>query len=81
VVHSSLLGLDPTIDALRAHGLAVDVAARERGPLGPLMAGRRAHLEASGMLAPDQQEEEVLVVRARNAPCARCSPGPLGSRM
>jgi release factor glutamine methyltransferase len=65
VVHSSLLGLDPTVDALRARGLAVGVAARERGPLGPLMAGRRAHLEASGMLAPGQQEEEVLVVRAQ----------------
>jgi release factor glutamine methyltransferase len=70
VVHSSLLGLDPTLDALRAGGLAVDVTARERGPLGPLMAGRREHLEAAGLLAPDQREEDVLVVRARNAACA-----------
>ena len=81
VVHSSLLGCDPTVEALRARGLAVDVAARERGPLGPLMAGRRAHLEASGMLAPGQQDEEVLVIRARNAACARCPPGRRGSRM
>jgi release factor glutamine methyltransferase len=71
VVHSSLLGLDPTVEALRAGGLAVDVAARERGPLGPLMAGRRAHLEAAGMLAPGQREEDVVVVRGRNAPCVR----------
>jgi release factor glutamine methyltransferase len=65
VVHSSLLGLEPTLDALRTGGLAVDVAARERGPLGPLMTRRRAHLEASGMLSPGQQDEDVVVVRAQ----------------
>ena len=69
VVHSSLLGLEPTLAALRAHGLEADVAVRQRGPLGPLMNGRRAHLEATGMLGQD--EEDVLVIRARNAPCAR----------
>src|SRR4051794_3980570 len=42
VVHSSLLGVAPTADALLAGGLEVDVAARERGPLGPLMRARRA---------------------------------------
>jgi release factor glutamine methyltransferase len=69
-VHSSLLGLEPTLDALRARGLAADVAVREHGPLGPLMNGRRAHLEAAGMLATGEREEDVLVVRARNGPCA-----------
>jgi release factor glutamine methyltransferase len=64
VVHSSLLGLDATLQALRAGGLEVGVAARERGPLGPLMSGRRRRLEAAGLLAPGQREEEVLVVRA-----------------
>ena len=71
VVHSSLLGLEPTLAALRAHGLEADVAVRQRGPLGPLMNGRRAHLEATGMLDEGQDEEDVLVIRARNAPCAR----------
>jgi release factor glutamine methyltransferase len=71
LVHSSLLGVEPTIAALRATGLAVDVQARERGPLGPLMNGRREHLEAAGMLRPGQHEEDVVVVRARNAPCGR----------
>jgi len=69
LVHSSLLGLDPTVRALR--GLEVDVIAREHGPLGPLMAGRRDELEASGLLAPGRSEEDVLVVRARNPSCAR----------
>jgi release factor glutamine methyltransferase len=71
LVHSSLLGLDRTAEALLAAGLEVDVVARERGPLGPLMARRRAHLEAQGMLAPGQREEDVVVVRGRNSPCAR----------
>jgi release factor glutamine methyltransferase len=71
LVHSSLLGLDRTFEALLAAGLEVDVVARERGPLGPLMGRRRAHLETCRMLAPGQREEDVLVVRGRNSPCAR----------
>jgi len=65
VVQSSLLGVEPTVEALRSGGLVVDVPVRERGPLGPLMGGRRAHLEAVGLLAPGRDEEDVVVVRAR----------------
>jgi release factor glutamine methyltransferase len=64
VVHSALLGLDATVDMLRAGGLHVDVAARERGPLGPRMNGRRRQLEAAGLLAPGRCDEDVVVVRA-----------------
>jgi release factor glutamine methyltransferase len=71
VVHSSLLGLDRTTTELAAHGLQPDVAASRHGPLGPLMRARRAHLEASGMLEPGGDDEDVLVVRGRNEPCAR----------
>ena len=71
LVHSSLIGLEPTAAALRSGGLDVDVVARERGPLGPLMARRRSHLEARGMLAPGQSEEHVVVVRGRKPTCAR----------
>jgi hypothetical protein len=35
------------------------------------MNGRRAHLEAAGLLEPGQREEDVLVVRGRKQPCAR----------
>jgi len=70
VVHSSLLGLEATRGMLAAAGLEVDVVRRRRGPLGPLMAGRREHLEARGLLAPGQREEEVLVIRGRR-PLAR----------
>jgi release factor glutamine methyltransferase len=59
LVHSSLLGYEPTAAALA--GLDVDLAASERGPLGPLMRARRA----AGLI-PAVDHEEVLVVRARN---------------
>jgi release factor glutamine methyltransferase len=71
VVHSSLLGLDRTRARLRDHDLTADVAAAQRGPLGPLMRARRAHLEATGLLAPEADHEDVLVVRGRNQTCAR----------
>jgi release factor glutamine methyltransferase len=59
LVHSSLLGYEPTADALA--GLEVDIAASARGPLGPLMRARRAE-----GLIPPVDYEDVLVVRARN---------------
>lgn len=71
VVHSSLLGYDRTAQLLTARGLEVDLAAQERGPLGPLMSGRRAHLEAERLLAPGQEEEDVLVVRGRKGAFVR----------
>jgi release factor glutamine methyltransferase len=71
VVHSSLLGYDRTAELLSAGGLEVDLAARRRGPLGPLMSARRTHLEAVGLLEPGQREEDVLVVRGRKPACGR----------
>jgi release factor glutamine methyltransferase len=69
LVHSSLLGVERSLEALRAGGLKPSVAARERGPLGPLMNGRRAHLEAQGLLPPGATEEVVVVVRGRKPSC------------
>jgi release factor glutamine methyltransferase len=70
VVHSSLLGYERTAELLAAGGLEPDLAALEHGPLGPLMRGRSAHLEAEGLLEPGRREEDVLVVRGRKPPCA-----------
>ena len=71
VVHSSLLGYERTAALLSEGGLQVDLAAQERGPLGPLMNGRRPHLEAEGLLEPGEEEEDVLVVRGRKSPFVR----------
>jgi release factor glutamine methyltransferase len=66
LVHSSLLGYDATAEPLEAGGLAVDVAVRERGPLGPLMRARR-----DAGLIPPVDEEDVLVVRGRKPATTR----------
>ncbi len=65
LVHSSVNGLQPTLDRLAAGGLDVDVAARRAGPLGPLLAGRARALERRGLLLAGQRHEELLVVRGR----------------
>lgn len=63
VVHSEICGIEETMDRMRSGGLAPDVAVRHHGPLGPLMRARVEELEAAGLLAPGQREEEVVVVR------------------
>jgi release factor glutamine methyltransferase len=61
VVHSSLIGIERTIERLRRTGLVdVEVTARVRGPLGPLM---RAQQKA-GTIAADIEEEDVAIIRA-----------------
>jgi release factor glutamine methyltransferase len=65
LVQSEVCGPQATLDLLKAGGLSADVAARQRGRLGPLLRARRSFLEARGLLAPGQTSEDVLVVRAR----------------
>jgi release factor glutamine methyltransferase len=65
LVQSSVIGLEPTVALLEAGGLEVEVAARRRGRLGPLMTARAAMLEERGLLAPGRRDEELLVVRGR----------------
>jgi release factor glutamine methyltransferase len=57
IVHSSLIGEDPTSAALTRRGLQVDVVARQRGPLGPLMRAQRD----AGRFDPSIDHEELLV--------------------
>jgi release factor glutamine methyltransferase len=62
-VHSELCGTEATLSALRAAGLDAQVAQRHHGTLGPLLRARASALEARGLLAPGQRDEEVVVVR------------------
>jgi release factor glutamine methyltransferase len=65
LVHSSLIGADATLERLRRAGLLdVEVRARERGPLGPLMRAQ----QAAGMIPSDIDEEDMLVIRASAPP-------------
>jgi release factor glutamine methyltransferase len=65
LVHSDVVGTEATLHAYSARGLAADVAARERGSLGPLIRARRETLEEQGLLRMGQDEEDVLVLRGR----------------
>jgi release factor glutamine methyltransferase len=65
IVHSSVCGVQETVDLLAAGGLDAGVVARRRGPLGPLLSARAATLERRGALRPGVREEEVVVVRGR----------------
>jgi release factor glutamine methyltransferase len=68
MVVSSLTGEAETLDALRRGGLVPEVAARHRGPFGPIVAARAELLERRGVLEPGQREEDMLVIAASGAP-------------
>ncbi|HEU4703742.1 MAG TPA: HemK2/MTQ2 family protein methyltransferase [Conexibacter sp.] len=65
LVQSSICGERATLARLEAAGLHAERVLAERGPLGPLMRERAALLEARGLLAPGQREEELLVLAGR----------------
>lgn len=65
LMQSSVCGEQETLDRLYAAGLDPERVAVERGPLGPLMRSRVELLEARGLLAPGEREEELLVIAAR----------------
>lgn len=61
LIHSSVCGERQTLESLSARGLEAHVIFRERGPLGPLLAGRADWLRSRGLLLPGDQEEMVIV--------------------
>lgn len=65
IVHSSVNGVEPSLEGLERTGLEPDLAARRRGPLGPILSSRAAVLEQRGLIAPGRREEDVVVVRGR----------------
>lgn len=64
LVHSSVCDEQQTCSLLREQGLEAAVAARSRGPLGPVLRSRAAMLRERGLLG-EADEEELVVVRAR----------------
>jgi release factor glutamine methyltransferase len=76
LIHSSLIGVNETLERLRDRGLQdVTVRASRRGPLGPLLASRAAELERRGLLQEGQREEELVVIRAQRSRFAVPGPG------
>lgn len=64
LVHSSLIGVEPTLEALRTGGLEPEVTERSEGPLGPLMSERAELLRERGLLEGSSDTEEIVVIRA-----------------
>jgi len=64
LVHSSLADTGATVRTLVGAGLRTEVVARHRGALGPLLRARARQLEARGLLAAGEREEDVVIVRA-----------------
>jgi release factor glutamine methyltransferase len=67
LVHSEVCGAEATLSAYTRAQLEPAVAATERGPLGPLLRARRDELVARGLLQPNQDDENVMVLRAKAA--------------
>ncbi|MFF8809965.1 HemK2/MTQ2 family protein methyltransferase [Streptomyces omiyaensis] len=65
MVHSGLCGARATVERLAGEGLSAEVTARAWVPWGPVLRSRRAWLERRGLAAPDEQREELVVIRAR----------------
>ncbi|MFC9999380.1 hypothetical protein [Nocardia sp. NPDC127526] len=64
MVHSGLCDADRTLTGLRGSGLKAAVVARATIPFGPVLRRRAGRLTARGLLAPGQQDEELVVIRA-----------------
>lgn len=64
MVHSELTGQDATLEAFAAAGLDAAVVARHQGAFGEIVTARAELLRRNGVLAEDQDREEMLVFRA-----------------
>lgn len=73
LIHSSVSDPERTLETLAAAGLLPEVAHRERGPLGPLLAERTDLLTERGLLDPEARHEELVVIRADSPASERVS--------
>lgn len=64
LVHSGLCDVERTLGRLRRAGLRPVVTERRCIPFGPVLRDRSAWLEARGLIAPGEEKEELVVIRA-----------------
>lgn len=64
LVHSSLSGVDQTLEGLRSTGLNAQVIASQWIPFGPVMSARASWLEDTGRIRRGCRAEELVVIRA-----------------
>ncbi|WP_405785849.1 HemK2/MTQ2 family protein methyltransferase [Streptomyces sp. NBC_01367] len=65
MVQSGLCGAEETLSLLARRGLIADIADRACVPWGPVLRSRRAWLEARGLAAEAEEQEEVVTIRAQ----------------
>ncbi|MFF3728398.1 HemK2/MTQ2 family protein methyltransferase [Streptomyces erythrochromogenes] len=65
MVHSGLCGAEATVSLLTRMGLIADIAARVCVPWGPVLRSRRTWLEDQGLVAPAEEREELVMIRAQ----------------
>lgn len=66
LVQSRISDEGATLRALDQSGLSPAVIDRERIPFGPVLRARASALRARGLLGPQETEEELVVIEARN---------------
>jgi release factor glutamine methyltransferase len=64
MVHSTLSGVDKSLESLRATGLNAEVIAAQTIPFGPVLSARVGWLEVTGQIKRGCRTEELVVIRA-----------------
>ncbi|MEV4683096.1 HemK2/MTQ2 family protein methyltransferase [Streptomyces kurssanovii] len=67
MVHSALSGVGATLERLQGAGLDAAVVERRLVPFGPVLRSRRKWLERRGLIAPGEDKEELVIIRADRA--------------
>ncbi|MFD7666512.1 HemK2/MTQ2 family protein methyltransferase [Streptomyces sp. NPDC059788] len=67
LVHSAVCDPARTLALLTGAGLRAAVTDRQYIPFGPVMRRRAPWLEAQGLIAPGQDKEELVIVRAQRS--------------
>ncbi|MER7398199.1 HemK2/MTQ2 family protein methyltransferase [Streptomyces sp. NPDC000151] len=67
LVHSALSGTGPTLRLLREAGLDAVVVEHRYVPFGPVLRSRQGWLHGQGLVAPDEEKEELVVIRAERS--------------
>ncbi|MFF2189421.1 HemK2/MTQ2 family protein methyltransferase [Streptomyces sp. NPDC058155] len=67
LVHSALCGVAATLERLERAGLPAEVTDRRCVPFGPVLASRRQWLLDRGLIAPGDDKEKLVIIRAQRA--------------
>ncbi|MFB8352867.1 HemK2/MTQ2 family protein methyltransferase [Streptomyces niveus] len=67
LVHSALCAVSDTLERLEQAGLPAEVTDRRSVPFGPVLTSRRQWLLDRGLIAPGDDKEELVIIRAERA--------------